>query len=71
MNAAEAMPLARLSAETTKISAVTSCPRAASQANSRLVAALSTAPSIRMRMTPRRIDSTPPMKAPSSVMITP
>ena len=55
----------------TQISAVKSWPRVASQANSKLVSALNTAPSIKMRITPKRIDSTPPMKAPSSVMITP
>lgn len=71
MNAAEAMPLARLSADTTAISAVTSCPWPASQANSRLLAALRMAPSIRMRITPKRMDNTPPTKAPASVMITP
>ncbi len=36
-----------------------------------LLAALSTAPSISTRMTPKRIASKPPMKAPSSVMTTP
>jgi len=71
MKAADAMPLARLSAETTAISAVTSCPWPASQANSRLLAALRMAPSIRMRITPKRIDSTPPTNAPTSVMTTP
>ena len=71
MKAAEAMPLERLSAEITHISAVRSCPRVPSQANSRLLAALRIAPSIRMRITPKRIDSTPPTKAPANVMITP
>ena len=71
MKAAEAMPLDRLSAEITNISAVTSWPRVASQANNRLLAALSTAPSISTRITPKRMANTPPRKAPSSVMMTP
>ena len=71
MKAAEAMPPARLSADTTSTSAARSCPRVPSQANSRLLAALSTAPSISTRITPRRIDSTPPTKAPTSVISTP
>src|SRR2546427_1305612 len=54
MKAAEAMPPARLSALTTQTSAFTSWPRVASQANSRLVAADSAAPSISTRITPQR-----------------
>ncbi|MNG19998.1 hypothetical protein D3C84_1042160 [compost metagenome] len=65
------MPPARLSADTTAISAGRLWPWPASQANSRLLAALSTAPSIRMRATPKRADSTPPTKAPTRVMIRP
>ncbi len=71
MKAAEAMPPARLSALTTQTSAFTSWPRVASQANSRLVAADSAAPSISTRITPQRMASAPPRKAPASVMITP
>ena len=71
MKAAEAMPLARLSAEITHTKAVRSWPRVPSQANSRLLAALSTAPNISTRITPRRMASAPPTKAPTSVMITP
>ena len=65
------MPLARLSAEMTQTSACTSCPTPLSQTNSKLLAALNTAPSMRMRMTPQRADSTPPTNAPTSVMTTP
>ena len=71
MKAADAMPLLRLSALMTKVSASTSCPREPSHANSRLLAALNTAPSIKMRITPKRIDKTPPTKAPTRVMTTP
>src|SRR6218665_935832 len=65
------MPPARLSADTTAINAATSCPWPASQANSRLLPALSTAPSIRMRITPKRRASRPPAKVPASVITTP
>ena len=65
------MPLERLSADTTKTSPRRSCPRVASQANSRLLAALRMAPSISVRITPMRSASTPPRKAPTSVMTTP
>ena len=51
MKAAEAMPLLKLSAEITQISAVTSWPCWPSQANSRLLEALKTAPSINTRIT--------------------
>ena len=71
MNAAEAMPPARLSADTTAISACTSWPRPASHAKSRLLAALNTAPSMSTRITPSRIDNTPPTNAPTSVITTP
>ena len=71
MNAAEAMPLARLSAEMTKIRACTSWPCPASQANSRLVAPLRAAPSINTGITPMRRDIAPPTNAPTSVMTTP
>ena len=71
MNAAEATPALRLSAEITAISAVTSCPWPANQANNRLLAADNTAPSISTRMTPSLSESAPPMKAPTSVMMMP
>ena len=71
INAADAMPLLKLSADTTSINAVMSCPCPASQANSRLLAALRMAPSISTRMTPKRIASAPPIKAPASVITTP
>ena len=70
-HAADATPALRLSAEITATSAVTSWPWPASQANSRLLAADSTAPSINTRITPQRTESAPPRKAPTSVMITP
>ena len=63
--------VSRLTADTTQIRACRSCPRVPSQANSKLLAALSTAPNISTRITPRRMDSTPPMKAPTNVIKTP
>ncbi|MCY1558251.1 hypothetical protein D9M68_951690 [compost metagenome] len=71
MKAAEATPALRLSAEITIISAGRLAVWPASQANNRLLPADSTAPSISTRITPRRMDRAPPMKAPSRVMITP
>ena len=71
MKAAEAMPLAKLSAEITAINACTSWPCPANHANNRLLNALSKAPTIKMRITPQRMAMTPPTNAPNSVMITP
>ena len=87
MKAAEAMPPARLSAVITSVNARgisnalpntlnchTSCATPGmvlSQANSRLLSADSTAPSISTRITPMRKASTPPMKVPSSVKTMP
>ena len=71
MKAAEAMPLLRLSADTTAISATTSRPCPANHANSKLVAALITAPHISTRITPKRSTITPPRKAPTKVITTP
>ncbi|MNE98833.1 hypothetical protein D3C80_1974100 [compost metagenome] len=71
MNAAGAMPPARLSAETTSTRPVRSWPRVASSANSKLVTADSSAPSISTRITPQRMAMAPPRNAPASVMITP
>ena len=65
------MPAERLSADTVNTSAPTSWPRPASQTNSRLVAADSTAPRNSVRITPMRITSRPPSPAPTMVMITP
>jgi hypothetical protein len=71
MKAADAMPLARLSAEMTHTSACTSCPTPLSQTNSKLVSALSAAPSMSTRMTPSRAANKPPTNAPTKVMMTP
>ena len=71
MKAAEAMPLLRLSAEITQISAVTSWPCWPSQANSRLLRADNTAPIMSTRITPQRSAIAPPTNAPSKVITTP
>ena len=71
MKALDAMPPLRLSIEITAVNAVTSWPRSDNHENNKLLAADNTAPSINVRITPKRIDNTPPKNAPTSVMIRP
>ena len=71
IKAAVAIPELRLSAEITQTNPVKSWPWVASQANSKLLTADNTAPKNKMRITPNRSANTPPIKAPSKVMMTP
>ena len=71
MKAALAMPELRLSAEMTQIKPCKSCPWVANHANSKLLRADSTAPKNKILRTPNRSVKTPPIKAPTKVMMTP